>query len=44
MMLSVLKIGSDIVTIYQLPILTIENMIAGILGALVGAILMRPQP
>lgn len=30
--------------IYQLPILTMENMIAGILGALGGAILMRPQP
>lgn len=31
-------------TIYQLPILTMENMIAGILGSLDGAVLMRPQP
>lgn len=32
------------VTIYQLPILTMENMIAGILGSPGAAILMRPQP
>jgi hypothetical protein len=31
-------------TIYQLPILTTENMIAGILGSVVDAVLMRPQP
>jgi len=29
---------------YQLPILTMENMIAGILGSLGSAVLMRPQP
>ena len=43
-MLSVLKMGSDIGMSYQLPILTMENMIAGILGSLDGAVLMRPQP
>ena len=31
-------------TIYQLPIFTMENMIAGILGSPAGAVLMRPQP
>ena len=31
-------------TIYQLPILTRENMIAGILGSPGGVVLMRPQP
>lgn len=43
-MLSVQKMGSDIGMSYQLPILTMENMIAGILGSLDGAVLMRPQP
>jgi hypothetical protein len=31
-------------TIYQIPIFTMENMIAGILGSPDGVILMRPQP
>jgi len=31
-------------TTYQLPIFTMENMIAGILGSVGGAVLMRPQP
>jgi len=31
-------------TISQLPIFTMENMIAGILGSAAGAVLMRPQP
>ena len=31
-------------TIYQGPILTMENMMAGILGSVDGAVLMRPQP
>jgi hypothetical protein len=43
-MLSILKMGSDIGISYQLPILTMVNMIAGILGSLDGAVLMRPQP
>lgn len=29
---------------YQLPILTMVNMIAGIVGSPDGAVLMRPQP
>lgn len=43
-MLSVLKIGFEIGTISQLPIFTMENMIAGMLGSAAGAVLMRPQP
>ena len=31
-------------TIYQAPILTMENMIAGIVGSPGSAVLMRPQP
>ncbi len=31
-------------TIYQAPILTRENMIAGILGSAAGVVSMRPQP
>jgi hypothetical protein len=43
-MLSVQKMGADIGMSSQLPILTMENMIAGILGSLDDAVLMRPQP
>ena len=31
-------------TTYQLPIFTMENMIAGILGSVDGAVFIRPQP
>jgi hypothetical protein len=33
-----------ILKIYQLPILTRENMIAGILGSPAGVVSIRPQP
>ena len=38
------KKGSEIGMISQLPIFTMENMIAGIFGSAAGAVLMRPQP